>query len=296
MPGIASLVKSALPPRQWRRLRRATNRLRWILKYRLLRKYDFPIARRPLLAMKYVLWDPEVGSYTYAMDNEREYAEFLAPLVGVDPEQVQAWLNEAKTDPYLTRDRGICWSSKRRLLLGNRLMWYPITRALKPRVIVEAGIHDGLGSEMFLCALKRNAAEGSPGRLISFDVFEDTGWLVHPDLRSNWQIELEQTTTGLDRALRDVEVDLFLHETPHEDELIRIELDAVMKRAGERLVVIDTSGLQCQTLRQYCDRFDTPHHYFLDKPKDHVVKSFGIGIAFFDRDKIEQAACVTEAA
>jgi hypothetical protein len=283
-----SLVKSTFAPHRWRAIRRASNRMRWLLKLQLLRKYEFPLAQHPLRALQYVLWDPEVESYTYTMGNQAEYAEFLALLLRIDPMQVHAWLDEANTDRYLTRDRGFHWSSKRRLPLGNRLMWYPIVRALKPRVIVEAGIHEGLGSEMFLCALRRNGREGFPGRLISFDVYQDTGWLVHPDLRSNWQVVLEPTTTGLNRVLQDVRVDLFVHETPHTEELIRTELDAVMRHAGDRLAIIDSSGMSCQTLRDYCDRFNAHHYFFLDHPHDHIVKSHGIGLALFERERISQ--------
>ena len=62
-------IKNVLPPQRWRALRRATNRLRWVLKIALLRQYGFPIARRPVRALKYVLWDPEVESFTYDLAN-----------------------------------------------------------------------------------------------------------------------------------------------------------------------------------------------------------------------------------
>jgi hypothetical protein len=295
---MAAYVKSALPDRHWRRIRRATNRLRWPLKFSLLRQYEFPITKRPMRAMRYVFWDPEVESYTYQVANVWEYCRFLGRILGTEPQQIQIWLDEAMGDPYLTRDRGFHWSSKRRMPLGNRLMWYAIARALKPRVIVEAGVHEGLSSEMFLVAMKRNAEEGRPGRLISFDIHEDTGWLVHPDLRSagNWQLELEPTNTGLSRVLQGIEVDIFLHETLHIDEQIRIELDAVLPHAAPRLAVIDSSGSTTSTLRQFCERLQTPYHYFLDEPRDHIVRSHGMGLALLDRNKIHQQERMTEAA
>jgi hypothetical protein len=296
MSYVVSWVKASLPARHWRGIRRASNRLRWLLKLQLLRKYKFPILKRPWRALKYVLWDPEVESYTYQMGNESEYIRFIAPILGVPETQVEAWLDEAKADPYLTRDRGLLWSCKRRLPLGNRLMWYPIVRATKPKIIVEAGIHEGLGSEMLLVALRHNQAEGHAGRLISFDIHEDTGWLVHRDLRSNWQIVLEPTTTALEPRLADVEVDLFIHETPHTEDLIHHEVNHVLRRAGPRVAVIDSSGMDCPILQQLCARHDTAHHFFRDQPDDHVVHSHGMGLAFFDREKIEQSECATAAA
>lgn len=282
-------VKTLLTTTQWRALRRATNRLRWILKFRLLRHYGFDIARHPVRAAKYVFLDPEVESYTYEMGNTQEYADYIAPALDATPRQVMGWINEAVTDPYLTRHRGLHWSGKQYMPLGNRTMWYPIARALKPRVIVEAGVHEGLSSEMFLVALQRNAQEGHPGRLISFDIFQDTGWLVHPDLKSNWTFILEATDTGLKKHLKNVEVDLFVHETPHTNELLTTEFDAILERAGERVGIIDSSGVMRDVLQDYAHRFGTQRHFFLDEPKNHIVKSHGMGFALIERDKIHSS-------
>ncbi|WP_428937594.1 class I SAM-dependent methyltransferase [Fontivita pretiosa] len=287
---LAAIVKSILPAAQWRLVRRATNRLRWLLKFRLMRMYGFPILQHPWVAAKYVLWDPEVESYTYELANESEYVAFIAPRLGVQPQQVRAWIDEARTDPYLTRDRGFRWSAKRRLPLGNRLMWYPIARALKPKLIVEAGVHEGLGSEMFLVALDRNASEGFPGRLISFDIHEDTGWLVHPDLRARWTRIIESTLTGMPKALQGLEVDLYIHETPHEPQIIGAELRCALRHAAQRLVVIDSSGLIQTVLRDQCVVHGGSHHFFLDQPKNHIVRSYGMGLAFFERSRIRLEA------
>jgi len=283
---LATVVKSILPTPHWRLIRRATNRLRWLLKFRLMRMYGFPVLEHPWVAAKYVLWDPEVESYTYELANESEYVAFIAPLLGVQPQQVAVWIDEAKTDPYLTRDRGFRWSAKRRLPLGNRLMWYPIARALKPKLIVEAGIHEGLGSEMFLVALSRNSSEGFPGRLVSFDIHEDTGGLVHPDLRARWTRIIESTLTGMPKALRGLEVDLYVHETPHDPQIIRGELRCALRHAAQRLAVIDSSGLIRTVLRDHCAVHGGSHHFFLDQPKNHIVRSFGMGLAFFERSRI----------
>src|SRR6187402_867028 len=130
---VVETIKNVLPPQRWRALRRATNRLRWLLKLGLLRQYGFPIARRPIRALRYVLWDPEVESFTYDLANAAEMAAFAAPILGVDIGQAARWIDEARTDPLLMRDRGFHWSTKRRQPLGNRTLWYLVIRATKPR-------------------------------------------------------------------------------------------------------------------------------------------------------------------
>jgi hypothetical protein len=276
-------IKKSLPTHRWRSLRRATNRLRWLLKLRLLRIYQFPVLSRPVRALQYVLWDPEVESFSYDLDNLDELSRFMASLLQVDREKVAAWIDEAQTDPILTRDRGFRWSSKRHQPLGNRLMWYILVRSMRPKLVVEAGVHDGLGSEVLLCALRRNQQDGFPGRLISFDIHEDTGWLVAPELRQDWQIVVDSTTTGMEPVLKGLEVDLFIHETPHTEQIIGSELSTVLRHAGPRLMFVDSGGHVAPTLRNECERQGITHHYFLDQPKNHVVKSHGTGFAMFER-------------
>src|SRR5207237_437884 len=58
----------------------------------------------------------------------------------------------------------------RRVGYGRRLGWYAIARLVQPQLIVETGIHDGLGSAVLLRALQQNAAEGNDGRLLAFDI------------------------------------------------------------------------------------------------------------------------------
>jgi hypothetical protein len=287
---VVETIKNVLPPQRWRALRRATNRLRWLLKLGLLRQYGFPIARRPIRALRYVLWDPEVESFTYDLANAAAVAAFAAPILGVDIDQAARWIDEARTDPLLTRDRGFHWSTKRRQPLGNRTLWYLVIRATKPKLVVEAGVHEGLGSEMILVALRRNAAEGRPGKLISFDIHDDTGWLVAPELRHNWEFVLESTLTGMQRALRGRTVDLFIHETPHVHEFIEPEVATVARHADGRLIVLDTSGCTCPALEEICDACGARCHYFLDEPLDHIVRSNGTNLAVFDGDAIRRAA------
>ncbi len=283
---LVETIKRVMPPQRWRALRRATNRMRWLLKLRLLREYGFPTGRRPIRALRYVLWDPEVESFSYDLANPNELAAFLPPSLGMEPAPAEGGSDEARRDPVLTRDRGFHWSSKRRQPLGNRTLWYVVIRATKPRLVVEAGVHEGLGSEMILVALRRNAAEGHPGKLVSFDIFEDTGWQVAPELRDNWEFVLESTLTGMERVLRGRAVDLFIHETPHVEEFIVPEVTAAARHTGERLTVIDTSGHTCAALRQMASACGGTCDYFLDHPLDHIVRSNGTNLAVLEPEHL----------
>ena len=174
--------------------------MRWMSKLQILRTFGFNIWANPRVAVNYVLTDPELESFTYEIENTGELAAFLADLFGEPDGQVTGLIREAITDSVLGWDRGWSWSVKRRTPLGTRLAWYVIARLVRPAVVVETGIHQGFGSEVLLRALQRNAEEGYPGRLISFDVYEDTGALVSDTLRGGWTRVIESTFTALEPA------------------------------------------------------------------------------------------------
>src|SRR5207248_9880418 len=55
---------------------------------------------------------------------------------------------------------------------GRRLGWYALTRATKPRVLVETGVDRGLGTAVLAAAMLRNAQEGAPGLVYATDIVD----------------------------------------------------------------------------------------------------------------------------
>lgn len=54
-------------------------------------------------------------------------------------------------------------------------------RLAKPSRVIEAGIHDGIGSLVLLAALERTRGECAPGELVSTDVDDTAGRIVGQD-------------------------------------------------------------------------------------------------------------------
>jgi methyltransferase family protein len=280
-------LKELLGPR-WRQRARKLSRLRWLTKLRQLRYYDFPIARRPLFTVRYLLFDPEVDNFTYEIENEDELVEFLAGALGVDRDRAAAYVAEARSDEELTdklsRRVRWRWDMKRRLHLGRRLGLYAIARELKPGLAVEAGIQDGLGSLVLLRALEHNAQEGHPGRLISFDILPG-GWLVPDRLRPLWTTILESTTIGLEPALSGLQVDMIVHDSGDDYERERHEYVTALAHAGPRLALVSNSGFsRSRALPDVCAALGVKYQVFGDRPKNHFYPGGGLALGLFDRE------------
>jgi len=264
---------------------RRLGRFRFLLKARRVREEGVSFREDPVNVARFVLLDPETHSYSFDLGNVDELIEFVAGLLEAPRSDLERYVVEALNDPDLgpRLARRVRWriDYKRRLPLGNRLLWYVLVRAAKPRLIVETGIHDGLGSLMLLVALRHNAAEGFEGRLVSIDLDPDSGWLVPEELRARWQPVFADIETTLDRVLEGQELDLLIHDSDHNEPLQRIEFGAALAHPARTLYVIDSSGLGLPVLRELCERHGGEHRYFLERPKNHVYRPPGTSVAVF---------------
>ncbi len=273
-----------MPP-HWRFRLHRLGRLRWIKKYRLARAHGrgVPLSTR----LRYVLFDPEIESFSYELANEAQVVAELALALERPAVELAGYVEEARTDPELNEclARHVRWrfDVKSRLPLGNRLAWYLTARAEKPRVVVETGIYLGLGSLVLLRALARNAEEGHPGELISFDAVAEAGSLVRPGLRDRWKRVIGPTTATLSAALEGRRVGLMLQDTPHTEENQRFEFGAVLDHAAARVILFDGSGGKSPTLRSMAEERGGSYHHVPVRSRNHVFPGDPAAFAIFGR-------------
>lgn len=106
------------------------------------------------------------------------------------------------------------------LELGRFKCWYAVARLMRPAVVMETGVHDGLSSVLLLRALWRNGC----GTLLSIDLpstdlpvaASGPGWLVPEDLRSRWELYLGDARKLLPALVHERgPIDVFIHDSDH---------------------------------------------------------------------------------
>jgi predicted O-methyltransferase YrrM len=162
---------------------------------------------------------------------------------------------------------------------GRRLGWYAIARATKPRTIVETGVHDGLGSTVLLRALERNAAEGRPGSLISFDPVPSAGWLIPSSLRVQHQLVEGPAPDLFTAVLRDRQVDMFIHDSDHRYEHETAEFESILDFVAPGAVLLSDNAHAGTALRDFCERHNLSFRFFREAPRQHWYPGAGIGLA-----------------
>jgi predicted O-methyltransferase YrrM len=256
---------------------RYLRRLRWLSKARALRRAGAPLRHN----LAYVLLDPEPDNFTYELANEQELADWVARVSGRDAAEVDEVLAEARGDRVLTdRLRAATarhwWWSKPQPPFGKRLGWYALARLDRPALIVETGVHDGLGSLLLLRALERNALEGAGGRLVSFDVNPAAGWLAGADPR--WELRIQSSRDGLPEVLqRSDGVGLFIHDSLHTYEHERWELRTVAPHLAPGGVLISDNVHVTPALAECSQEFGLEYHQLVERPAGHFYPGGAMG-------------------
>src|SRR6476620_6257832 len=172
-----------------RRVRLASERIppaRAAYRLALIALHRRMAAARPRDAAWYVVHSRELTNFTYELRNEAELAALVATPLGADRERAAGYLRELREDTELIErlDQGLRSDPRRDRVarLGKRRALYATVRMARPRLVVETGLYDGLATTVLLRALQRNETEGDPGRLLGFDLEEESAWLVWDEL------------------------------------------------------------------------------------------------------------------
>ena len=255
---------------------------RWLIMRRQVanvRRYR-SVRRAPLLSARHILFNRELVNFTYQIENVDALVEMIARLLDEEPGRVADFAEELEENDILRNELRKKLTGRadrnRTMPFGRRVGWYVLVRLLRPRLVVETGTHDGLGSAAILEALELNAAEGPAGRLISIDIDPTTGWLVPDRLRGRYEQlhgdsvdVLGRLTGGVDLAILDS-----AHVYEHEVD----ELALLGARAGEAMVLVsDNPGTN--SLANYAAANGLRYDVFHEQPCRHIHPGAGLGLA-----------------
>lgn len=273
-----------------RRLRRkcATHPIaRWaLLPWRARTAFSYyraPLAR----ILPWLVQSSELDNFTYGI-TERSRGQ-IAGAVGVvcriGLDQALAHIAEAERDVALSEHIG---TAVERLRLpraaagggwfGRRLGWYAMVRARKPRLVVETGVHHGIGACLIAAALARNQAEGHPGRYLGTDINPRAGAIFLPPYKQFGEVRYGDSIETLNR-LEDT-IDLFIHDSDHEEVYELRELRAASRRLAEDALVLSDNAHDSDALMQFARETGRNFLFVPEGPKAHWYPGAGIGIAF----------------
>jgi predicted O-methyltransferase YrrM len=240
-------------------------------------------AARPRDAGWYVLHSRELTNFTYELSNERELAALVAGALGADEEQAAGYLLELREDTELIErlEQGLRSDPRRdgSARLGKRRALYAAVCMARPRVVVETGLYDGLATAVLLRALERNEAEGDPGRLLGFDLEEESAWLVWDELgRGRFERHVGDAVALIPGALDGRRIDFLVHDTDKVAESERAELELAIEHGSERLLLYTDDDSVTGTLRAICAERGGQGRFVWEQPDRHFWRGNLLGL------------------
>ncbi|MET1413072.1 class I SAM-dependent methyltransferase [Roseibium sp. HPY-6] len=227
----------------------------------------------------------EIDNFTYELRevNRQHLAAFVATVANIplkaamdfmaelqDDKDIMAHYAQALAKSDVTADPVPLW--------GRRLGWYALTRALKPKLIVETGVHNGLGALVFTAALKRNASENHQGRYIGLELMPHFGWLLSGpyaefgEIRYGKSLDLVAGVEG--------PIDMFLHDSDHSHEHEKSEFRAVEHKLSKDCVVMSDNTYTSPALFNFANATDRRFLHFQEITENHFYPGAGCGAAW----------------
>jgi hypothetical protein len=177
--------------------------------------------------------------YRLTDHNLADLAHSIAIITGTSVAYVHELLAEVEQDDDLHAHIRSALSSAEatrdsQAALGRRVGWYAFVRLLRPRLVVETGVHHGVGGCVIAQALLRNAAEGHPGRYLGTDIDPTAGRLLTG--RYVGEVRIGDSLTTL-RTL-DEPVDIFINDSDHSADYESSEYVAIAPLLSDASLVI----------------------------------------------------------
>lgn len=190
----------------------------------------------------------ELTNYTYEYSPLAQTAAVhLAALVtGMPRELMLGYAAELRNDEQLRRHVAemTAGSAYRHFAdpqfkPGRRLFYYLLVRAVKPKVVVEAGLDKGLGACIIGAALLKNAAEGSPGQYYGLTLLTaQDAFLYGAPYDFHGQLVMGDSVDFLGKT--GPNIDIFIHDTTNNPAHEQAQFTALRPRLATDAIVLST--------------------------------------------------------
>lgn len=166
---------------------------------------------------------------------------------------------------------------------GRRLGWYALIRELKPGLVIETGVHQGVGACVISAALLKNISEGFAGQYLGTDIDPNAGNLLSGAYGSVGEILYGDSVESLRKV--DSKIDIFINDSDHDPEYEAIEYDTIAAKLSKKGIILGDNCHVTNKLSQFSKVNSREFIFFSEKPKNHWYPGAGIGISFKESSK-----------
>lgn len=255
--------------------------------------------KRPGDSLRWLVRSREISNFTYELSNMGELSQTVASALDVPVASALDCIDELEHDAELRTELSELLTANPKRdndpRYGYRYMYYCVARLARPKVIVEVGTHDGLGAALLLRALERNAAEGFPGELHTFDSTEQSGWLIPERLRARCTRHIGDAEQTLEPVLHEHGCDFLIDDIGFAFEGKAWLFDSALGLGKRPLVIASefparADGAAATGLSLAAEAQGGSYAEFVEDPRDHFWPGHTQGLARFGAPVSAKAA------
>jgi hypothetical protein len=227
----------------------------------------------------------ESDNFYYELDERNQsHLSALIHLITKTPvEQVEGFFHELTENLELRTHVVNSWKDDpgmkdANLGYGRRIGWYALIRILRPKIVIETGVHQGLGSCVITTALIKNIEDGFPGKYYGTDIDNNAGKLFVEPYTNVGQILYGDSIDSLN--LFDEKIDLFINDSDHSEIYEEMEYEAIKHKLSMNAWIIGDNSHVTDSLFNFSKSNGRNFVFFNEVPKDHWYPGAGIGISF----------------
>jgi predicted O-methyltransferase YrrM len=253
------------------------------------------VTKRIIIALQYLLpglsqslsWafrKSEDSNFYYDLTdvNYRHLGHFIATATGNSPSEIFGYMDELKNSSryaeavaeYRSKNRA---QSGTTMQPGRRLGWYALIRAVKPKVVLETGVHQGVGALAICLALEKNAADGHVGSYVGTDINKKAGGLIAELGFSFANVLIGDSIDSINQLTE--RVDVYISDSDHSVGYELDELNIASLKLSKSAIVISDNAHVTDVLEQWSVGLDRNFLFFGEKPKNHWYPGGGIGLS-----------------
>ena len=227
----------------------------------------------------------EFTNFTYDLTslNKNHLISFVSNITGSSVDEIEKYISEVEEDLALsdhveavTMQSSYRYVADTKAKYARKLGWYAVVRAIKPKVVVEAGTDKGLSACLISKALQKNDEDGFSGFLYTVDKNPEAGYLF----TSTYQQFGTMLTGDIISILENFpdQIDLFIHDTI--PALEKAVLSAVNFKLSKHAFLLSNWSHATNDLMEFAKSQNKSFLFFCEQPDNHWYPGGGIGAAY----------------
>ena len=165
-----------------------------------------------------------------------------------------------------------------KIAFGRRIGWYALVRCIKPKIVLETGVHHGVGASIIVEALIKNSNEGHIGYYLGTDHDLNAGILFNKFYSKFGKIYYGDSLESIEKM--QYEIDLFINDSDHSKDYEASEYEAVRSKLSSNAIVLGDNAHVTSALLEFSIKSGRNFLFFKEQPKSHWYPGGGIGISY----------------